>query len=120
MLPKKPIFNHNFIGMISDCGFNAHKRCSEKVPNDCCPDLKYVLKVFGIDLTLFVKAYNVVRPFIIEEIVKEIENRGKKSNFCKFNCFDQSIPHRLICLDILFIQDFTLKDCIVCLALWTM
>ena len=23
-----------------DCGFMAHRQCSLKVPNDCCPDLK--------------------------------------------------------------------------------
>ncbi|XP_053209683.1 N-chimaerin-like [Panonychus citri] len=59
-----------------DCGFNAHRKCSEKVPNDCCPDLKHIHRIFGIDLTAVVKACNTVRPFIIDICVKEIENRG--------------------------------------------
>lgn len=59
-----------------DCGFNAHRKCSEKVPNDCCPDLKHIHRIFGIDLTTVVKACNTVRPFIIDICIKEIENRG--------------------------------------------
>ncbi|RWS29350.1 N-chimaerin-like protein [Leptotrombidium deliense] len=59
-----------------DCGFNAHRKCSEKVPNDCCPDLRHIRRVFGVDLTTFVKAYNTVRPFVVDFCVKEIENRG--------------------------------------------
>ncbi|RWS03686.1 N-chimaerin-like protein, partial [Dinothrombium tinctorium] len=59
-----------------DCGFNAHRKCSEKVPNDCCPDLRHIRRVFGVDLTTFVKAYNTVRPFVVDYCVKEIENRG--------------------------------------------
>lgn len=87
---------HNFIGLpfceycgnfmwgiigqgvkCDDCGFSAHKKCSEKVPNDCCPDLSHIRRVFGVDLTTLVKACNTVRPFVVEFCVKEIENRGK-------------------------------------------
>lgn len=60
-----------------DCGFSAHKKCSEKVPSDCCPDLSHIRRVFGVDLTTLVKACNTVRPFVVEFCVKEIENRGK-------------------------------------------
>lgn len=60
----------------SDCNFIAHRKCSEKVPNDCCPDSTLIQRVFGIDLTTFVKAYNTIRPFIIDFCIKEIENRG--------------------------------------------
>lgn len=87
---------HNFIGLpfcdycgnfmwgligqgvkCEDCGFSAHKKCSEKVPNDCCPDLSHIRRVFGVDLTTLVKACNTVRPFVVEFCVKEIENRGE-------------------------------------------
>lgn len=59
-----------------DCNFIAHKKCSEKVPNDCCPNPQSIRRVFGIDLTTFVKAYQTIRPFIVEMCIKEIENRG--------------------------------------------
>ncbi|KAL0271769.1 UNVERIFIED_CONTAM: hypothetical protein PYX00_008762 [Menopon gallinae] len=59
-----------------DCGFSAHNKCSEKVPNDCCPDLKHIRGVFGIDLTTLVKAHRTSRPFIIDKCVQEIEKRG--------------------------------------------
>ncbi|GAB6025117.1 N-chimaerin, variant 2 [Chamberlinius hualienensis] len=59
-----------------DCGFSAHRKCSESVPNDCCPDLKYVIRVFGVDLTTLVKARNTIRPFVVDMLVKEIERRG--------------------------------------------
>ncbi|XP_076339649.1 N-chimaerin-like isoform X3 [Tachypleus tridentatus] len=59
-----------------DCGFSAHRKCSENIPNDCLPDLKYVKRVFGIDLTTLVKAHNTPRPFVVDMCVKEIENRG--------------------------------------------
>ncbi|CAL1276657.1 unnamed protein product [Larinioides sclopetarius] len=59
-----------------DCGFNAHKKCSEKVPNDCMPDLKYVKRVFGVDLITLVKAHNTLRPFVVDLCIKETEKRG--------------------------------------------
>lgn len=59
-----------------DCGFSAHNRCSEKVPNDCLPDTKYVKRVFGVDLTTLVKAHNTPRPFVLDMCIKEIEQRG--------------------------------------------
>lgn len=31
-----------------DCGFAAHKKCSEKTRMDCQPDLKWVLNVLSI------------------------------------------------------------------------
>lgn len=62
--------------MYLDCGFSAHTRCSEKLPADCCPDLKNLRGVFGIDLTTLVKAHHTVRPFVVEKCVKEIETRG--------------------------------------------
>ena len=59
-----------------DCGFIAHKKCSEKVPNDCCPNSQNIQHIFGIDITTFVKAYNIIRPWLIDLTIKEIENRG--------------------------------------------
>lgn len=59
-----------------DCGLNAHKKCSEKVPNDCMPDMKYVKRVFGVDLTTLVKAQNTLLPVIVERCIVEIEKRA--------------------------------------------
>ncbi|XP_054722206.1 N-chimaerin-like [Uloborus diversus] len=59
-----------------DCGFNAHKKCSEKVPSDCMPCLKYVKRVFGVDLITLVKAHNTLRPFVVDLCIKETEKRG--------------------------------------------
>ncbi|VEL24910.1 unnamed protein product, partial [Protopolystoma xenopodis] len=43
----------------SDCGFQAHKRCSDRVPHDCLPDLKRVKqRVFGVELTSLLTAEN--------------------------------------------------------------
>lgn len=59
-----------------DCGFNAHKKCSEKIPNDCLPNTKYVQRMFGVDLTTIVKAHNRPRPIVVDMCIKEIEQRG--------------------------------------------
>ena len=63
--------------IFTDCGFNAHKKCSEKVPNDCMPDMKYVKRIFGVDLTTLVKAQNTLIPVVVEKCVREIEKRGQ-------------------------------------------
>ncbi|KAL5009526.1 hypothetical protein ScPMuIL_011831 [Solemya velum] len=90
---------HNFIGLhwcdfcanfmwgliaqgvkCQDCGFEAHKRCSEKVPSDCMPDIKFVKSIFGADLTTVVKAHKSSPiPVVVEKCVKEIEHRGLES-----------------------------------------
>lgn len=59
-----------------DCGFSAHKRCSEKLPPDCAPEMRYVKRVFGVDLTTLAKATNSLIPFVVEKCVKDIERRG--------------------------------------------
>ena len=64
------------INLFPDCGFNAHKKCSEKVPSDCMPDMKYVKRMFGVDLTTLVKAQNTLIPQVVEMCIKEIEARG--------------------------------------------
>ncbi|KAJ6224172.1 hypothetical protein RDWZM_002717, partial [Blomia tropicalis] len=76
-------FCGNFIwGLIGqgvrcdDCGFGAHRKCSELVPNECCPDLRHIRRIFGVDLTTFVKASNCLRPFLVDLLVAEVERRG--------------------------------------------
>lgn len=83
---------------ITDCGFSAHKKCSEKVPNDCLPDLKHVKRVFGVDLITLVKAHNTVRPFVVDLCIKETEKRGMI--ILKF--FVQIILASRICINITF------------------
>lgn len=62
--------------LFLDCGFNAHYRCSQKLPADCCPDLKQLRGVFGVDLTTLVKAHKTTRPFVVDKCIEEIEARG--------------------------------------------
>lgn len=59
-----------------DCGLSAHKKCSEKVPNDCMPDIKFVKNLFGADLTTAVKLQNTPLPIVVTKCIKEIEKRG--------------------------------------------
>lgn len=61
---------------IIDCGFVAHRKCSEKVPANCCPDLKLLRGVFGVDLTTLSKAHGTRLPFVVDMCIKEIEKRG--------------------------------------------
>lgn len=84
---------------FSDCGFNAHKKCSEKVPNDCMPDMKYVKRMFGVDLTTLVKAQNTLIPVVVDMCVKEIERRGNFNQLvklCVIDIFYSSFFHRKI------------------------
>ncbi|KRZ07132.1 N-chimaerin, partial [Trichinella zimbabwensis] len=59
-----------------ECGFGAHRRCAEKAPQDCRPDLKYVKRTFGVDLTTFSMAHRMPVPHVVECCVDEIERRG--------------------------------------------
>ncbi|KFD52962.1 hypothetical protein M514_06078 [Trichuris suis] len=59
-----------------ECGFVAHRKCSEKTLPDCRPDLKYVKRTFGVDLTTFSMAHNVRIPPVVEFCIYEIERRG--------------------------------------------
>ncbi len=38
--------------------------------------MRHIRRIFGVDLTTFVKASNNVRPFVVDLCVKEIERRG--------------------------------------------
>ena len=62
--------------MVADCGVQMHKKCSEKVPNDCMPNMKYVKRLYGVDLTTVTKANKQSLPVVVEKCVKEIEKRG--------------------------------------------
>ncbi|KAG7303356.1 hypothetical protein JYU34_011846 [Plutella xylostella] len=62
-----------------DCGFIAHTKCSERVPNLCLPDLKKLRGVFGIDLTTLLNAHSSTLPFVVRKCVNEIEARGMDS-----------------------------------------
>lgn len=59
-----------------DCGFAAHRKCEEKIPQDCRPDMKYVRRQFGVDLTTLTMAYNHPVPLVVELCVGEVEKRG--------------------------------------------
>ena len=58
-----------------DCGFQAHKKCSERAPPDCEPQMRYIKRIFGVDLTTLVKATNSIRPIVVEKCIDEIEKR---------------------------------------------
>jgi chimaerin len=60
----------------SECGFIAHKKCSELVPAKCVPDLKKIRGIFGIDLTTIVQVHKCHIPFIVIKCVQEVEKRG--------------------------------------------
>ncbi|XP_064090063.1 N-chimaerin-like [Macrobrachium nipponense] len=61
-----------------DCSFKAHKQCSYKVPNDCCPDLKDLQSIFGADLTtsLSIAGSTDNVPKVVLDCVAEVEARG--------------------------------------------
>lgn len=59
-----------------DCGFRAHKKCSEKVPNDCMPCMRKLKRMFSLDLTTLLKATSKSIPVVVEKCVYEIELRG--------------------------------------------
>ncbi|KAG8225298.1 hypothetical protein J437_LFUL001912 [Ladona fulva] len=72
-----------------DCGFSAHSRCSEKVPNDCLPAVGLSRGVFGLELSsalameVALYSQNPAKqpdvPFVVRCCVQEIENRGLDS-----------------------------------------
>uniref|UniRef100_A0A3B3S744 Chimerin 2 n=1 Tax=Paramormyrops kingsleyae TaxID=1676925 RepID=A0A3B3S744_9TELE len=63
----------------TDCGLNAHKQCAGHVPRDCQPDPRRIKRVFSCDLTTLVKAHNAERPMVVDMCIREIEQRGLKS-----------------------------------------
>ncbi|XP_039289674.1 beta-chimaerin isoform X2 [Nilaparvata lugens] len=59
-----------------DCGLSAHAKCGARVPADCCPRLKQMRGVFGVDLTSLLKVQRRVRPFVVDKCVREVDARG--------------------------------------------
>ncbi|XP_064610312.1 N-chimaerin-like isoform X2 [Liolophura sinensis] len=59
-----------------DCGFKAHVKCAFIVPNNCLPSMKYVKKVFGVDLTTVCKAQKNTVPTIVQKCIEEIDAKG--------------------------------------------
>ncbi|KAL3319857.1 Beta-chimaerin, partial [Cichlidogyrus casuarinus] len=61
----------------SECGFQAHKKCSERsnAEADCLPDMKFMRRVFAVDLISLVRAENRTVPIVLEKCVTEIERR---------------------------------------------
>uniref|UniRef100_A0AC34GTG2 Beta-chimaerin n=1 Tax=Panagrolaimus sp. ES5 TaxID=591445 RepID=A0AC34GTG2_9BILA len=60
----------------SDCGFAAHKRCSEQAHPDCRPEAKYVKRMFAVDLSTLCMAHSVRVPPVLVKCIEEIEKRG--------------------------------------------
>lgn len=58
-----------------DCGFQAHKKCSDKVPADCFPDMKRLKRVFGIELTSLAKIENRPIPLVFDKLIRALEDR---------------------------------------------
>lgn len=59
-----------------DCGFAAHKRCAERSRMDCQPHLRYVKRIFAVDLTTLCMAHKCPVPSVLLHCVGEIEKRG--------------------------------------------
>uniref|UniRef100_A0A7E4UUA6 SH2 domain protein n=1 Tax=Panagrellus redivivus TaxID=6233 RepID=A0A7E4UUA6_PANRE len=60
----------------SDCGFAAHKRCSEQARHDCRPEAKYVKRMFAVDLSTLCMAHSVRVPPVLVRCIEEIEKRA--------------------------------------------
>ncbi|CAJ0581092.1 unnamed protein product, partial [Mesorhabditis spiculigera] len=61
-----------------DCGFAAHKKCSEKAKPDCQPGAKYIKRIFAIDITTLCIAHKTEIPVIVSSCIQEVESRGLK------------------------------------------
>lgn len=83
-----------------DCGFIAHKKCSELVPAKCVPDLKKIRGIFGIDLTTIVQVHKCQIPFIIIKCVQEVEKRGlQQEGIYRISGFADEIETLKLALD---------------------
>ncbi|KAG1662703.1 N-chimaerin [Nymphon striatum] len=83
-----------------DCGFSGHKKCCEQIPPDCLPQLRYVKRMFGVDLTTLVKVHNTHIPIVIEMCVTEIEKRGlDHEGLYRVSGFNDSIEMAKMMLD---------------------
>ncbi|CAB3402233.1 unnamed protein product [Caenorhabditis bovis] len=59
-----------------DCGFAAHKKCSEKTLHDCRPEAKYVKRMFSVDITTLCLAHGTDIPPVVTQCIAEVERRG--------------------------------------------
>ena len=85
-----------------DCGFQAHKKCSERTPPDCEPQMRFIKRIFGVDLTTLVKATNSIRPIIVEKCVEEIEKRKgalESEGLYRVSGFNDAIEELRLALD---------------------
>lgn len=83
-----------------DCGFIAHKKCSELVPAKCVPDLKKIRGIFGIDLTTIVQVYKCHIPFVVTKCVQEMEKRGlQQEGIYRISGFADEIETLKLALD---------------------
>jgi hypothetical protein len=85
-----------------DCGFQAHKKCSERTPPDCEPQMRFIKRIFGVDLTTLVKATNSIRPIIVEKCVDEIEKRKgalESEGIYRVSGFNDAIDELRLALD---------------------
>lgn len=83
-----------------DCGFIAHKKCSELVPAKCVPDLKKIRGIFGIDLTTIIQVQKSQVPFIIIKCVQEVEKRGlQQEGIYRISGFADEIETLKLALD---------------------
>ncbi|CAD5221270.1 unnamed protein product [Bursaphelenchus xylophilus] len=60
----------------NNCGFAAHRKCSDRALDDCRPDCKYVKRMFAVDLTTLCMAHGVSVPPVITQCINEVEKRG--------------------------------------------
>lgn len=83
-----------------DCGFIAHKKCSELVPAKCVPDLKKIRGIFGIDLTTICQAYKCQIPFVVTKCIQEVEKRGlQQEGIYRISGFADEIETLKLALD---------------------
>lgn len=59
-----------------DCGFCAHKKCSERTLHDCRPEAKYVKRMFAVDISTLCMAHSVSVPPVVTACITEVERRG--------------------------------------------
>jgi hypothetical protein len=86
--------------LCTDCGFIAHKKCSELVPPKCVPDLKKIRGIFGIDLTTIVQVHKCQIPFVITKCVQEVEKRGlQQEGIYRISGFADEIETLKLALD---------------------
>uniref|UniRef100_A0A915PQ50 Rho-GAP domain-containing protein n=1 Tax=Setaria digitata TaxID=48799 RepID=A0A915PQ50_9BILA len=62
-----------------DCGFCAHKKCSERTIHDCRPEAKYVKRMFAVDISTLCMAHAVNIPPVVSACITEVERRGLRA-----------------------------------------